>query len=990
MRFTCLVWLWLVIGVAAHAQQYNFRTWSVADGLPQSEVSDIIQDHRMQIWVATRGGISRFNGSIFHTYNKQQGLASNNTSVLFQDSRKLIWVGSSDNGLTRFDGVDFKRYSTAQGLPAGGIYSITEDKTGKLWVATDSGIYTLQQDRFLVEKQFPKQVYTSVHVDLKGIVWAGSLDQGLYKLQQNELSQFNSGNTALPSNRITVLYSYDRAQTLWVGTSQGPAYISDDSLHTVSLPATVAYPEVSDFTPDAYGNMLVGLRLHGLLTIQQDSVIHLTKANGLRSDHVTALLTDKESNVWLGTDGFGLQQSRAQWFLHYFDFGTLKEPTITALAKDTKGRVWFGTDNGEAGYMQQGKLTTLSGNIWPAGTVLYSMWVKSEEDVWVSTSRGIWNLTPDKATQYTIEQGLPSDIVYFVAPGPEDKVWAATTRGVAYSDNKQFIPVKTSSGEATGRTYHLFRDKENNLWAGTDNGIFILKNNLLHPVNLLRNTPFGEVTAITQDKNGWLYFAGYNFGLLAYHPKQKKTKLFTAGKGLPNEGLKTLYIDNDQQLWVGTNSNILKIDLPYFHQTQKLKFRTYNSNSGFRGIEVAHNGITQTPDGKIWFGTARGLTQYIPQLDRINKAEPELYLTDIKLFMRPTNWQEHGIKTNKEGLPVNLRLPYNKNHITFDFQGICMTSPAEVKYKYMLTNHDQQWSETTEQSFVSYANLDPGVYTFKVKAQNNDGYWTAEPLTYTFNVIPPLWRREWFVGVLLLLISGTVLTIIRVRERSLLKMNALLDMRVKHRTRMLERKHREKELLLQEVHHRVKNNLQIVISLLNLQARHVQDPSALEVMKAIRSRVRSMALLHERLYRHNNLEHIDLEDYFREICESLYAAYGISEDKVKLQLAIPPVKIDIDAAITLGLIVNELVSNTLKYAFPGVKTGSLLIELQPLKDDRYKLTVADNGIGCTEKQDAQQSFGLQLVNSLSKKLDGELSSEIFNGTKTILYFVLPS
>src|SRR5690606_29407656 len=156
-------------------------------------------------------------------------------------------------------------------------------------------------------------------------------------------------------------------------------------------------------------------------------------------------------------------------------------------------------------------------------------------------------------------------------------------------------------------------------------------------------------------------------------------------------------------------------------------------------------------------GTARGLTQYIPQLDRINKAEPELYLTDIKLFMRPTNWQEHGIKTNKEGLPVNQRLPYNKKHITFACQGICMTSPAEGTCKYMLTKHDQQWSETTEQSFVSYANLDPGVYTFKVKAQNNDGYWTAEPLSYTFNVIPPLWRREWFVGVLLLLISGTVL-----------------------------------------------------------------------------------------------------------------------------------------------------------------------------------------------------------------------------------------
>src|SRR5690606_23141950 len=113
--------------------------------------------------------------------------------------------------------------------------------------------------------------------------------------------------------------------------------------------------------------------------------------------------------------------------------------------------------------------------------------------------------------------------------------------------------------------------------------------------------------------------------------------------------------------------------------------------------------ITQTPDGKIWFGTARGLTQYIPELDRINKASPELMLTDIKLFMRNTDWGQQGFKTDASGLPVNLRLPYNKNHITFDYHGISLSAPSEVKYKYMLTGHDEQWSESSEQSFATYA-----------------------------------------------------------------------------------------------------------------------------------------------------------------------------------------------------------------------------------------------------------------------------------------------
>src|SRR5690606_29425413 len=112
------------------------------------------------------------------------------------------------------------------------------------------------------------------------------------------------------------------------------------------------------------------------------------------------------------------------------------------------------------------------------------------------------------------------------------------------------------------------------------------------------------------------------------------------------------------------------------------------------------------------------------------------------------------------------------------------------------------------------------------------------------------------------------------RERGLKQMNRLLDLRVQHRTRLLERKHLEKELLLKEIHHRVKNNLQIVISLLNLQARHMQDPQAQEAMQAIKSRVRSMSLLHERLYQLDNLAYINLENYIREICESLYDAFG--------------------------------------------------------------------------------------------------------------------
>ncbi|MBJ6117252.1 hypothetical protein JAO76_03565 [Pontibacter sp. BT310] len=990
MRLLCLLWLLLVNGNAVLAQQYNFRNWTLADGLPQSKVNDILQDHRMQIWVATRGGVSRFDGNTFHTYTRQQGLASNNTSCLFQDSRQHIWIGSTDNGLTRFDGAKFTTYGIKAGLPGGNISSITEDKVGKLWVATDSGIFMLTGSRFIRSPEFEKQPYQVIYCDTKGDLWAGSKSNGIYRLEQDSLYHFSNPQYKLPSNTITAIFNEPGTSNVWIGTTEGPAVFTNDHITVPSLPATVKNPAVSDFEKNINGNIMVGLQHDGIVSLHDRETKHLTKANGLSSLHTTSLLADKENNLWIGTDGYGLQQKRSQWFLHFFELGTIKDPHITALAQDTKGRVWFGTDNGDAAYMQNGQLTMLQAKEWPPGTVLYSMWVRSEEDVWVSTSKGVWNLTPDKAQHYTTAQGLPSEKVYFIVADKDKKLWFATANGIAYLQNGRFVPITTAAGEQAGETYHLYHDKQNRIWAGTKNGIYLIENNQLRPVKPLKNQSFGEVVSIAEDSNGWLYFGGYNYGLLAYHSKSGKAKLFTSTNGLPNEGIKTIYSDRNNNLWVGTNSNVLKIDLPYFHQEQKLRYRTYGGNNGFRGFEVSNNGITQTPDGTIWFGTEKGLTQYIPELDRINKATPELMLTDIKLFMRQTDWQQQGFETDASGLPINLRLPYSKNHITFNYHGICLSAPSEVKYKYMLTGHDQQWSETSDQTFATYANLQPGVYTFKLKAQNNDGYWTAKPLSYTFSVVPPVWRREWFIGLLLLVITGAIITVIRLREQSLLKMNTLLDMRVKHRTRMLERKHREKELLLQEVHHRVKNNLQIVISLLNLQARHVKDPEAIEVMQAIRSRVRSMALLHERLYRHDNLEHIDLENYFREICESLYAAYGVSEEKVALLLDIPPTNIDLDSAITLGLIVNELVSNTLKYAFPDSGAGSLGIELQHLESNRYQLTVWDNGIGSFKEPDQQQSFGLQLVSSLSKKLDGKIINDNNNGTKTILFFVLPS
>jgi two-component sensor histidine kinase len=547
----------------------------------------------------------------------------------------------------------------------------------------------------------------------------------------------------------------------------------------------------------------------------------------------------------------------------------------------------------------------------------------------------------------------------------------------------------SSEKDSLGHVFSIFIDSREQVWFGSENGVYTIQDDKLVKSQKLQ---IKDVTSIAEDSSGTLYFGGFNYGLFVYDTKTGIIKQYSTANNLPNDGVKSLFVDGNH-LWIGTNNNVLKVNIPQLQQQKKFIYNRYTSQNGFLGLEVCHSCITKDQDNILWFGTSKGLTKYLPDLDRKNEVYPEIVFSDVKLFMRPVNWKELGYNQDSIlGLPQNLKLPYNRNHITISYNGICLSNPGSVRYRYKLAGYEDSWSDASDQPFATYSNLEPGKYSFQVIASNNSGYWTPKPAIFTFYVDAPLWQREWFMGLLLLLLSGILLTVIRMRERGLKKMNLLLDLRVKHRTRLLEKKHLEKEMLLKEIHHRVKNNLQIVISLLNLQARHIQDPEAQEAMRAIRSRVRSMSLLHERLYQVDDLAHINLRNYFQEICESLYDSFGVTKEEIDLVINVPPIQLDIDAAITLGLIVNELVSNSLKYAFVPGQHGQLTISIQQNTKSEYILTVQDNGRGIPVNFENQQNstFGLNLVAALSKNLDGKLHFENNNGTKSILYFVLSS
>jgi two-component sensor histidine kinase len=210
----------------------------------------------------------------------------------------------------------------------------------------------------------------------------------------------------------------------------------------------------------------------------------------------------------------------------------------------------------------------------------------------------------------------------------------------------------------------------------------------------------------------------------------------------------------------------------------------------------------------------------------------------------------------------------------------------------------------------------------------------------------------------------------------------------KKMTDLIEASLAEKETLLREIHHRVKNNLQIISSLLNLQIRKIDDPKTIEVLKDCQSRVLSMALVHEHLYKGKDFSRIDLKNYIHSLGMQISQSYGTANEIVRFDLNTPDIYVDINTAIPLGLIINELITNSLKYAFKGRKEGKLSITAT---EDPQSLTliVADNGVGMPDSitLENQTSLGLRLVKTLTGQLHGTITIDRTRGTKFV--FLIP-
>ncbi|MEO9477519.1 MAG: histidine kinase dimerization/phosphoacceptor domain -containing protein [Cyclobacteriaceae bacterium] len=341
----------------------------------------------------------------------------------------------------------------------------------------------------------------------------------------------------------------------------------------------------------------------------------------------------------------------------------------------------------------------------------------------------------------------------------------------------------------------------------------------------------------------------------------------------------------------------------------------------------------------------------------------------------------------------DIRLEPDQRDVRFSFAVPYYRHPDIRDFQFQLVGFDDQWSNWTEKTEKEYTNLPPGEYVFRVKARNAF-LSESEAGEFGFVIETPWHQTLWMYGLYLLLFVGLVYLIVdwnsqRLKDENL-KLEGIIEDRtteIRDQKETIEKALKERESLLKEIHHRVKNNLQIIASLLYLQSGKFENEDFKKVLEEGQGRVRSMALIHQKLYENDDLKSIPFGEYLQELIGEIKASFGHEMEKVKLDIKADDVQFDVETAVPLGLIINELATNAFKYAFEGLERGSFSIALTK-EGEHFVLNVSDDGKGMPSEIDIKKtrSLGLRLVKMLSVQLEAEYAFESNEGTHFIMKF----
>lgn len=711
----------------------------------------------------------------FRHYSVNDGLPSSEIYHVFQDKKGYVWV-STDCGVSKFDGYSFKTYSTSQGLPDNCVFQVIEDHKERKWLRSFSGrlSYIEQGEVHVldcyesVKKWLKRGVIRNIHVDLGDTLWlSGTSTNGILKIAppyRNEDALIEKvscedffikehGNTFLsgyemttqPINRwarITVLGKNGKKVVVplsYFKFGQGRnAYCSqiDNGKYFIGWDKQVAMINLSGeyivrdmdkqviCTNVSSDKRLWVSQYHGGVDIF--SVDSLAKGRPIQhyldGKSVSWILEDNEKGLWFATLDDGLYYFRSEDFKHYDFQQQFQIDKVNCLVK-TENTVYAGLANGKLAAIGKKAITEIPLSIGKPPGSIQSLFLSDSSTLMVGTPGGFYvvDLPSRKPLRFWCMLSRS------MARSLDGGVWLGSSNEVfkVYPRREHPIAEQVNLME---RITSVYEDNSGKLWIGTISSLFLYENKKLLKFNEIGDV---KVADINSSKDGTIYIATIGRGV--FQIKDKVVTSITQRDGMSSDLCRSLYLEDDKTIWVGTNAGVSKIVLSD-QKLQKYSIVKYTRETGLCSNDVYQ--VTGEKNKTIWLATNNGIDRFIASTDP-DVLTPPLHLSSVKAS---------GVE-----LPLQLHYDLNpeSNTIEIGFTGITFRGQENVIYKYKMVGVDKSWSYTTHRT-VRYPQLDPGTYKLQVFAVNPSYKTLSGPLSVDITIHPQFYKTWWFNTTLLL------------------------------------------------------------------------------------------------------------------------------------------------------------------------------------------------------------------------------------------------
>jgi PAS domain S-box-containing protein len=827
LRIVAVLWLFFAAPVVAIAEQLAIKTYTTENGLAHNRVKRILKDSHGFLWFCTADGLSRFDGYQFTNYRVEDGLPGPSVNDILETSDGVYWVATNGEGVARFDLREGRRASgraaapsrfTAQRISQEAVTNrvniLYRDRDRTLWAGTDGGLFRLDNDSPNAPFR-PVTLGLPSHSDIQVQVWAliedagGSLwigtSFGLVKrTRDGRMTHYQIHPSSTDDNVSALLI--DSTGRLWIGHRAG----------------------LITFTPEAPPSLNRGARVSRRLP---PDARRYTTRDGLDNDTVVAVHESDDGRMWIRTIGAGLTQFDGTMFRTYFT-GRSVSDDVGSVVGDGEGNLWMGTNAGGALKVATHPWTTY-GHSDGLGESISSIVENRAGELYVSSSG--WLVSRFDGRKFaTVRPHLPASVTdaswRSLSGTIQDHTgewWIATREGlyrfgkvVRFEDLGRTPPkavYKTRDGLAHDDLTRLFEDSRGDIW---------MTSWVPMPHALVRwdratssfhrygeaegLQPFASARTFAEDAAGSVWIGFRNGGLARF--RNGRFTMLGQDDGLPVGGVNGIYVDRSNRLWVVVSGGGLSlIDDATAERPRVVRYTRADGMStdmllsvtgdaagriylaGRRGIDrldpetgtvkhystadgLAGGEITATMharSGGLWFGTRTGLSRLDPD------GEQPLATPPILIGALQIAGIDHPLSALGQAVVPRLELEANRNNVRIDFFSIGFRAGEMLRYQYQLEGAGPEWSRPSEQRSVNFANLSPGAYRFLVRAVSTEGIRSSSPASVTFTILPPLWRRWWFLGLVALATSCAVAVVVRSRHQ---RLKALRDSENRFRT----------------------------------------------------------------------------------------------------------------------------------------------------------------------------------------------------------------